>query len=231
MLKKQARLSTYFSIKIPLAGREGDFLERTWGGDHEQGGTAGPLMGWAGEGGGLVQDPGLLSCPLLGHLELPGIPGLLEHSKPRCSLQSQVPVQLILGDTVFLLTLSPYMPLTNCCHLFAAWEAQAQSPHHPPGAGVAAAAVSLAMSNGTNRPLSGTASLPEEGADRRLREGLGHRDTGGLKGPTRAEEVCVSALASVQPDEAPPPHQHPLPPAGFTSSESPGLLGCRISRN
>lgn len=84
------------------------------------------------------------------------------------------------------------------------------------------------------RPLSGTASLPEEGADRRLREGLGHRDTGRLKGPTRAEEVCVSALASVQPDEAPPPHQHPLPPAGqrgFTSSESPGLLGCRISRN
>lgn len=35
-------------------------------------------------------------------------------------LQSQVPAQLILGDTVFLLTLSPYMPLTNCCHLFAA---------------------------------------------------------------------------------------------------------------
>lgn len=26
--------------------------------------------------------------------------------------------QLILGDTVFLLTTTSYIPLTNCCHLF-----------------------------------------------------------------------------------------------------------------
>lgn len=105
MLKKQARLGTYFSIKIPLAGEKGI----SWRESGEEAMNKGeqPDLSWAGQGrlGGLVQDPGLLSCPFLGHLELPGIPGLLEltleHSK------CQVPAQLILGDTLFLLTLSP----------------------------------------------------------------------------------------------------------------------------
>lgn len=86
MLKKQARLSTYLSIKIPLAGEKGISWRESGEEATNKGGTAGPLMGWEGESGGLVQDPGLLSCSLLGHLELPGIPGLpelsLEHSKP-----------------------------------------------------------------------------------------------------------------------------------------------------
>lgn len=74
-------------------------------------------MGWAGQGGGLVQDPQLLSCPLL--LATWSCQACLTSWRGPRSIPSQVPAQLILGDTVFLL-MSSYMPLTSCYHLFTA---------------------------------------------------------------------------------------------------------------
>lgn len=80
VLKEQARLSAHLSTKIPLAEEKGISWRERGEEAMNKPGTAGPLMGWVGQGGGLLQDPQLLSCPPLGHLELPGMPDLLERS-------------------------------------------------------------------------------------------------------------------------------------------------------
>lgn len=57
-----------------------------------------------------------------------------------------MPAQLILRDTVFLLSPPslPCMPLTDCCHLFATEEPQLPPPLLPPR-GIVAGAVAASL--------------------------------------------------------------------------------------
>lgn len=63
-LKEPATLSTHDSINIPLAGEEGISWREEGGEAVNKEGPARPSS-WAGQGGDLVQNPQLLSCPFL----------------------------------------------------------------------------------------------------------------------------------------------------------------------
>lgn len=63
-LKEPATLSTHDSINIPLADKEGISWREEEGEAVNKEGPARPSS-WAGQGGDLVQNPQLLSCPFL----------------------------------------------------------------------------------------------------------------------------------------------------------------------
>lgn len=123
MLKKQARLSTYFSIKIPLAGEKGISWRESGEEAMNKGGKQ-PDLSWVGQGRveALSRILGCSAVPFLATWScqaflasrscLWSIPnhGVLEPSA--CSAnpwRHSVPSYSV-----------PYMPVTNCCHLFAA---------------------------------------------------------------------------------------------------------------
>lgn len=149
MLKKQARHSTYFSIKIPLAGEKGI----SWSGEEAMNKGEQPDLSWAGQGTveALSRILGCSAVPILdtwscqAFLASWSCPwSIPNHDAAEPSACSANPWRhSVPSYSVPLHATNQLLPPVCCLG------GSVESPHHPPGTRMAAAAASLGMSSGT----------------------------------------------------------------------------------